>query len=355
MASELPPEIIEAILDATKPDSLNLDVGTLASVSLINIPWHIISRRMLFGTVTIRPETALRFVDLFASPKATLPEFVRALVIQRKQQPDTGHIDCEILDQLAPVTAKLPHLCKLCLNNIDWSTRKPIARESLRPYQGVTALELHHSKLSDLAQLADVISLFPVLEDLTFIYLTMITNMNALPSDAALHGRGVPMTLRRFTLVGPRVSVIESVMEWISGTPDGVDIPLEYLKLGGTGFRATKSVRRLLQGAGSHLCELVLHPTSGPFYPGWNNPDVAPTLLDLSANDQLRIISFEGAMQPIFCDAMLQILSQVTSLSLEEVSIPSVLPAASKWGKKIEALRERPPFFNLPTFNSNRV
>ncbi len=278
-ASEIPPEIIEAILDATKPDSLNLDVGTLASASLINIPWHIISRHMLFGTVYIRPETVLRFVDLFALPKVTLPDFVRALVIQRKQQPDTGHVDCEILDQLAPVTTKLPHLRTLRLYNIDWSARKSIAYDSLRPYHSVTALELYHTKLSDLAQLVDVISLFPVLEELTFIYLTMITNMNALPSDAALHGRGVPVTLRRFTLVGPRVSVIESVMEWISGTLDGVDIPLEYLKLGGTGFRATKSVRRLLQGAGSHLRELVLHPTSGPFYPGWNNPGERGILL----------------------------------------------------------------------------
>ncbi|KAF9020213.1 hypothetical protein BDZ89DRAFT_1072391 [Hymenopellis radicata] len=335
-ASELPPEIIEAILDATKPDSLNLDVGTLASVSLINIPWHIISRRMLFGTIT-------------------LPEFVRTLVIQRKQHRDMGYIDCEILDQLAPVTAKLPRLRKLCLNTIDWTTRKPIARESLCPYQGVTALELHHSKLSDLAQLVDVISLFPLLEDLHFIHLNMITDMNA-PSEVALHGRGVPMTLRRFTLVGHRVSVTESVMAWISGTPEGLDILLEYLELHGRGFIATKSLSRLLRGAGSHLRELLLDPRSTPFSPAWNKSDVAPAVLDLSANDQLRIISFEGAMQPIFCDAMLQILSQVTSLSLEEVSLPLVLPAAaksSKWGEKLEALRERPSFVNVLKFNTN--
>jgi hypothetical protein len=261
--SDLPPEIITAIIEASLAD-----VEILIAASLINRPWHIISRRLLFEHISLlpqKPDRVSTFLNLFDSPYNTMVEYTRGLTVGTLSTDAPSTISCAVLERVAGAVIRLEHLQHTTFRSMDFATTSvPL----LLPFQKITVLTLDHAKFSDLPQFVDVIFSFPTLVELLLIQVAMITNMNAVPSDTSLRGRGVPVTLRKFTMVSSRFSVAESLLEWLSGS----DLPLEHLVLRGSGFRLTKSLHRLLQAAGSHLHFLLLHPTSGPFYPGWNNP-----------------------------------------------------------------------------------
>ncbi len=248
----LPPEILCAIVDFVSPD-----FNALAALSLVCRTWLSPSRRVFFKSLVVTPETVQRFLKLFQSPLVSIPDFAQELKICRYKTGDTRYIDSCIFEILAPALEKLERLTILRLEHLSWETPETSLEDLLRHFGGVTSLWLENNRFADMQHLGDFMSSFLHLQDLTLIYTVLP------PTDTDdLSGAGVPRGLRRLCIIGP--IPVNSIIAWIAASP--APISLQRLELGGIGFRITSHVHTLLKGAGPHLRELILRPTSRPFF-----------------------------------------------------------------------------------------
>ncbi|PBL01953.1 hypothetical protein ARMGADRAFT_233467 [Armillaria gallica] len=331
----LPPEIPCAIVDFVGPD-----YNALAALSLVCKTWLSPSRRVLFKSLVVTPETAQGFLKLFQSPLVSIPDFAQELKICRYKTGDTRYIDSCILESLAPALEKLERLALLRLEHLLWETPETSSGDLLRHFGGVTSLWLENNKFADMQHLGDFMSSFPHLQDLTLIYTVLP------PTDTDdLSGAGVPRGLRRLCIIGP--IPVNSIIAWIAASP--APISLQRLELGGIEFRITSHVHNLLKGAGPHLRELILRPTSRPFFPGWS-PDVSRHL-NLSDNTELRNLRLSGAIQPPLCDTIIGVLSTVNSTSIEEIVVPVLIPFTKEWQERLDDLRARSMFARVKKFS----
>ncbi|KAK0467785.1 uncharacterized protein EV420DRAFT_427795 [Desarmillaria tabescens] len=336
MAFELPPEILCAIADFITPD-----FKALAALSLVCKTWLPPSRRVLFKSLVVTPETMQGFLELFQSPLVSIPNFTQELKICRYKMGDTRYIDSCILESLVPALEKLERLTLLRFEHLLWETsRETGLGDLLKPFGGVTSLWLENNKFADMQHLADFMSCFPHLQDLTPVYTVLPPN-----DTDDLNGTGVPRGLRRLCIIGPKP--VNSIIAWIAASPS--PISLQRLELGGIGFRITSHVHTLLKGAGPHLCELILRPTSRPFFPGWS-PDVQQHL-DLSNNRELRSLRLAGAIQPPLCDTIIGVLSTINSTSIEEIVVPILIPFTKEWQERLEHLRAKSVFACVKKFS----
>ncbi|PBK73172.1 hypothetical protein ARMSODRAFT_719199 [Armillaria solidipes] len=331
----LPPEILCAIVDFVSPD-----FNALAALSLVCKTWLSPSRRVLFKSLVVTPVTVQGFLKLFQSTLVSIPDFAQELKICRYKTGDTRYIDSCIFESLAPVLEKLERLTLLRLEHLLWETPETSLGDLLRPFGAVTSLWLENNKFADMQHLGDFMSSFPHLQDLTFIYTVLP------PTDTDdLSGAGVPRGLRRLCIIGP--IPVNSIIAWIAASP--APISLQRLELGGIGFRITFHVHTLLKGAGPHLRELILRPTSRPFFPGWSS-DVSRHL-NLSDNTELRSLRLSGAIQPPLCDAIIGVLSTVNSTSIEEIVVPVLIPFTKEWQERLEDLRAKSIFARVKKFS----
>ncbi|KAK0231339.1 hypothetical protein IW262DRAFT_1478577 [Armillaria fumosa] len=334
----LPPEILCAIVDFVSPD-----FNALAALSLVCKTWLSPSRRVLFKSLVVTPETVQGFLKLFQSPLVSIPDFASGLKICRFKTGDIRYVDSCILESLAPALEKLEKLERLTLlrfEHLSWETPETSLEGLLRHFGGVTSLWLENNKFADMQHLGDFISFFPHLQDLTLIYTVLP------PTDTDdLSGAGVPRGLRRLCVIGPLP--VNSIIAWIAASP--APIALQRLELGGIGFRITSHVRTLLKGAGPHLRELILRPTSRPFFPGWS-PEVSRHL-DLSDSTELRSLRLSGAIQPPLCDTIIGVLSTVNSPAIEEIVVPILIPFTKEWQERLEDLRAKSMFARVKKFN----
>ncbi|KAK0242198.1 hypothetical protein EDD85DRAFT_279681 [Armillaria nabsnona] len=331
----LPPEILCAIVDFVSPD-----FNALAGLSLVCKTWLSPSRRVLFKSLVVTPETVQGFLKLFQSPLVSIPDFAQELKVCRYKTGDTRYIDSCILERLAPALETLEGLTLLRLEHLLWETPETSLGDLLRHFGGVTSLWLENNKFADMQHLGDFMSFFPRLQDLTLIYTVLP------PTDTDdLGGAGVPRGLRRLCIIGP--IPVNSIIAWIAAPP--APISLQHLELGGIGFRITSHVHTLLKGAGPHLRELILRPTSRPFFPGWS-PDISRHL-NLSDNTELRSLRLSGAIQPPLCDTIIGVLSTVNSTSIEEIVVPVLIPFTKEWQERLEDLRVKSMFARVKKFS----
>ncbi|KAK0490478.1 hypothetical protein IW261DRAFT_1432276 [Armillaria novae-zelandiae] len=331
----LPPEILCAIVDFVSPD-----FNALAALSLVCKTWLSPSRRVLFKSLVVTPETVQGFLKLFQSPLASIPDFAQELKICRHKMGDIRYIDSSILESLAPALEKLERLTLLRFEHLSWETPETRLEGLLRHFGGVTSLWLENSRFADMQHLGDFMSSFPHLQDLTLIYTVLP------PTDTDdLNGVGVPRGLRQLSVIGPLP--VNSIIAWIAASP--APISLQRLELGGIGFRITSHVHTLLKGAGPHLRELILRPTSRPFFPGWS-PDVSRHL-NLSDSTELRSLRLSGAIQPPLCDTIIGVLSTINSPVIEEIVVPILIPFTKEWQERLEDLRAKSMFARVKKFN----
>ncbi|KAG7446043.1 uncharacterized protein BT62DRAFT_932383 [Guyanagaster necrorhizus] len=334
MSPELPPEILCTIVDV-----VSSDFNTLSALSLVCKTWLPPSRRVLFKSLVVTPETMQGFLKLFQSPLVSIPYFAQELKIGRYKMGDIRYIDSCILEILAPAIEKLERLTLLRFEHLLWET--PETLSLLKLFRRVTSLWLENNNFADIQHLANFTSSFPHLQDLTLIY----TVLPPKSTGDDLNGAGVPRGLRRLCIVGPKL--VNSIIAWVAASPS--PISLRRLELGGIGFRVTPHVRTLLKGAGPHLRELFLRPTSRPFFPGWS-PDISQHL-DLSDNTELRILRLTGAIQPPLCDAIIGVLSTVNSTSVEEIVVPLLIPFTKEWQERLEDIRAKSMFADVKKFS----
>ncbi|SJL01403.1 uncharacterized protein ARMOST_04725 [Armillaria ostoyae] len=352
----LPPEILCAIVDFVSPD-----FNALAALSLVCKTWLSPSRRVLFKSLVVTPVTVQGFLKLFQSTLVSIPDFAQELKICRYKTGDTRYIDSCIFESLAPALEKLERLTLLRLEHLSWETPETSLGDLLRPFGDVTSLWLENNKFADMQHLGDFMTSFPHLQDLTLIYTVLP------PADTDdLSGAGVPRGLRRLCIIGP--IPVNSIIAWIAASP--APISLQRLELGGIGFRITSHVHTLLKGAGPHLRELILRPTSRPFFPGWSPgrfhiicasngisehcfslaEDVSRHL-NLSDNTGLRSLRLSGAIQPPLCDTIIGVLSTVNSTSIEEIVVPVLIPFTKEWQERLEDLRAKSIFARVKKFS----
>ncbi|KAK0206033.1 hypothetical protein DFS33DRAFT_552462 [Desarmillaria ectypa] len=338
MSPELPPEILCAIVDFASPD-----FNALAALSLVCKTWLPPSRRVLFKSLVVTPETMRGFLNLFQSPLVSIPDFAQELKVCRCKMGHPRYIYSCILESLAPALEKLKRLKLLRFEHLLWET--PEIRtglgELLKPFGSVTSLWLQNNKFADMQGLAYFMSYFPHLQDLTLIYTVLLPK----DTDVDLSGAGVPRGLRRLCIIGPKP--VDSIIAWIAASPS--HISLQRLDLGGIGFRINSHVHTLLRGAGPHLRELFLRPTSRPFFPGWSPDDSKH--LDLSNNTELRSLKLSGAIQPPVCDTIICVLSTVNNTSIEEIVVPFVIPFTKEWQERLEDLRAKSVFACVKKFS----
>lgn len=331
----LPPEILCAVVDFVSPD-----FNALAALSLVCKTWLSPSRRVLFKSLVITPETAQGFLKLSQSPLVSIPDFAQELKICRYKTGDIRYVDSCILESLAPALEKLERLTLLRFEHLLWETPETSLERLLRHFGGITSLWLENNKFADMQHLGDFMSLLPHLQDLTLIYTVLP------PTDTNdLSGAGVPRGLRRLCVIGPLP--VNSIIAWIAASP--TPLSLQRLELGGIGFRITSHVHTLLKGAGPHLRELILRPTSRPFFPGWS-PDVSRHL-DLSDSTELRTLRLSGAIQPPLCDTIIGVLSTINSPAIEEIVVPILIPFTKEWQERLEDLRAKSMFAHVKKFN----
>ncbi|KAK0191478.1 hypothetical protein F5146DRAFT_1048870, partial [Armillaria mellea] len=331
----LPPEILCAIVDFVSPD-----FNALAALSLVCKAWLSPSRRVLFKNLVVTPETVQGFLKLFQSLLVSISDFAQELKICRYKTGDIRYIDGYILESLAPALEKLERLTLLKFEHLSWETPETSLRGLLRPFGSVTSLWLENNRFADMQHLGDFMSSFPHLQDLTLIYTVLP------PTDTDdLSGAGVPRGLRQLCIIGPLP--VNSIIAWIAASP--APISLQRLELGGIGFRITPDVHALLKGAGPHLRELILRPTSRPFFPGWS-PDVSHHL-NLSDNTELRGLRLSGAIQPPLCDTIIGVLSTISSTSIEEIVVPVLIPFTKEWQERLEDLRAKSMFARVKKFS----
>lgn len=178
-SEKLPPELMALIFDFLQPD-----LQTLAKCGLVCKAWLPVSRCHIFRMVTlsatysspIPPAT----LELFESPVATIPPYVRRLTLDLKYDPSTTFNG--IMPYLVPFTS----VQSLWLRDMDWAkVSTTSASSAVSTFSGIRELGISRVAFMTIAQLVDLICSFPQLErlDLDSIFLSQSGMMDPTPIE----------------------------------------------------------------------------------------------------------------------------------------------------------------------------
>jgi hypothetical protein len=304
MASRLPPELTDTVIDY-----LHDDKHSLAACSLVCQAWVPASRYHLFGSVTIPPRKVQSFIDIIYSRTCTI----------------RPHVSRFVVDQLPPLQQfqtivvaihTLPFVRSLYLRN---TVLVPSPAE-LRVIAGsmfgrIINLILENVGFGTFDDFVLFMSSFPRLE--TFVVRQLSWSLETSLSRVWWT---TPSTLRVLDL---QICPVAGILRWIC-SPSPIP-PVHTVHFRGLTTPWLFGVQYFLRALGSSLHHISLRYYFSP-KEIIKGPDLC-RLLDLSHNCALRTIDLDMTLHQLFLplsplvDGTPLLLSQITSHAMEEVTL----------------------------------
>ncbi|KAF7291951.1 hypothetical protein MIND_01220700 [Mycena indigotica] len=267
----LPPELFDAIIEQARDD-----IATLNSCSLVCRSWLAISRHLTFGQIVfgLRPETVQGFLELIASPYATILPYIHAVELLGNDS-SRGY-QLEWLDRIITVLANIPFLTALVLENISWNELVSATRDTLiDAFQQITRLDLRASDFGSVAHLFRLVASKPRLRSLGCDNLGW-TDPD--PTETVI----APRMLNHLRLSG---CYERDILDWLLAQTSIP--PISDLELGAVRPEDTASIGNFLRRLGPRLRTLQLEFWS--LDPGGDAEDFCAHV-DLSYNSSLHTI-----------------------------------------------------------------
>jgi len=355
MASVLPPEVIDLIIDF-----LHDDKPSLAACTLISKDFLPSTRFHLFSEVPVQPRHMLPLLELLASPSNQIAPFVQRLLFDNlgKLLFYNGITEVERCIRLLPLlTSRLPHVKSLRFSNFDLEhIPEDIRRNLFSSFPDFKDLDLYSLHFYRFSEFLDLVCAFPFLEKISLKWVTWTYNGHHL---APITPRGSPLI--RWNLSRYSGQSLIDLGGWLLDQ----DPPplLQSLHYGASSAHENNCIRQLLRHSGGSLEHLYI---SFPISLDFNAlRDILKDFIDLTECKNLRSLHFKQILLwPASRDdvtsairtCIYKLLSQLTSQHIRELSFEFIIdptPVQSEcsfdefnWGGIVELLC-RAPFDQL--------
>jgi hypothetical protein len=191
--SRVPPELIDAIIDAGKDDK-----PFLKTCGLVSRAWIPPSRRRLFKRVTLNNGNAVGFGHLVQSELVTITRYIRYLEIRKTSY------ECASDNFLSQLTV----IKDLLLNHINFIGRIGSLDHGIRYFRSLTRLCISRCCFDSFNDLANVLRSCIILEDLSLAHTTWLHASESVPVGGSL-GPSLRHLAIRF------ISFPEDVIAWL--------------------------------------------------------------------------------------------------------------------------------------------
>lgn len=241
--SELPPEVIDIVLDF-----LHSDKDALMACSLTSTAWRPSSQYHLFREIELTPLDFHSFLDYADNSKSNITTLVRRLTI-RSSGTTMAHVRFTPSASVSYLQKYLQGLESLRLYDIYWIVISAQVRQLLSFPNNLKTLELHYVRFESVRQTITFICSFPSLENLYIRSWSkgmpheLLDDAPKLPQSHPLHVHIAHMNL---DLLGDAISFIE----WLAGQDPCHTVELDTLRFGPINYRdifMKESVRKLIR------------------------------------------------------------------------------------------------------------
>lgn len=229
---------------------LSSDPETLRSCAFTCRAWLEPSRRILHETVCIEPSYQYlhHLSQIYLS--SNLAQYVRALTITLDGWPQQ---DAQVLhdnhDLLVSLFRSFPHLQRLNLQNLVWSSLPPETINLVLSLTGLQTLTLRSVSFDSNVQFESTILAFPGLSTLSIDDVRWSEDLPFPPMDPE-KDMSLPLQSLRLGTCTSQAALTERLLCY--------NFELRKLEVKWEDFRRTKPIRDLLRSAGNHLREISI-------------------------------------------------------------------------------------------------
>ena len=162
----LPWELTDAIID-----HLHSDLKTLGACGMVSSEWLKRSRHHIFTTVQLWPWRIRRFIKLTASKKCTFSEHIQRIELDDSRvKPNVPGIPFTDALSHSPLT-RLSQVEAIQVRNVDWTAlsfpEQSHLRSRLARFKLLKRLELDDVTFHDLREIVNIVTSFPLLQQLS--------------------------------------------------------------------------------------------------------------------------------------------------------------------------------------------
>ncbi|RDB15825.1 hypothetical protein Hypma_003689 [Hypsizygus marmoreus] len=260
---ELPPEVIDAIIDY-----LHDDKYALLTCALVSPKWIPRSRYHFLYELTLEPEDALAFCSLSQDLYSTIPRFVRSLTL--KDGILTLYWSSSALSHLAH--CKFTSLEDLCIDRAWFDLDESAITSMCHGFASIKTLKLHDVSFTSIAHLAQLVCSLPLLESLS-LRANLEDETATCPPSYCL-----PESLNTLTMRWSNACIVD----WLVSERSIHGLRRVYLDFAYPAL--IPGAATLLRAVGSSLQQLSLvMPKTGPTF--------TDTEIDLTYNTRLRALT----------------------------------------------------------------
>ena len=227
---ELPPDVINIILDFLRPDK-----DALMACSLASTTWRPASQYHLFHEIKLKPSDLQSFLDFADNSESNITAFVRRLIVRPSDYSRIGTIGIKFfISDVSHLMKYLQGLKSLTLSDIHWLNISDETKQLLSSPKNIKTLELRRVSFESVRQITIFICSFPMLENL---YISRNERMfreflDNVPNDAPKLPQNHPLHVHIAHMNLDLPGNVIALMEWLAAQDPCHTIELDTLRLG---------------------------------------------------------------------------------------------------------------------------